>query len=635
MAKRYLDLCSLKDARDRMKQSFISPGRHEIIPLAEAVGRVTAEPLYATYPVPEVNIAAMDGIAVKSRDTTGAQDQKPKQITDFVYVNTGRIVPPSYDAVIMIEDTWIEGDACQIRKAAHAWQHVRHAGEDIKEGELIIPEGHQIRPFDVGAIATYGIVRLRVRSVNVGIIPTGSELVTPGVRPAPGQVVESNTLLAQAYLSEMGARCTRYRIVPDDPDLIAGTLCDALSENDFVVISAGSSAGTRDYTPEVITSLGEMIFHGVTIKPGKPVMMGKINGKPVLGMPGYPLAAQTVIREFAAPLLTMWGLSMPVHHMVPVQIAQNLTSDPGYDEFIPVSIGIVNNKNWAVSNPRGSGIQMAVVRSNGYIHIPAELEGYETGQNMTGYLTVSPDILDRSLLFVGVRDPALDELSNLIASKNLMIHCCNAGNIGGALSLRRNSCHVAPMNIPSLDQSWQNPYFKLINDIDITRIHIGEIRQGLASMDGSTFDEITSLRFLNRQKGSTCRLLLDELICRHSLDRSLIDGYDIEMGSHHALAAAIRNGYADAGFCSSGIAKAYGLAFIPMASESYELVMRTPAYSEDRIQEMLQIIRSPQFRARIERIGGYLIDKIGSVTRTSPKETREECHAPTDGMMIS
>ncbi len=635
MVKRYLDLCSLKDARERMKQSFVPPNRHEIIPLAEAVGRVTAEPLYATYPVPEVNIAAMDGIAVKSRDTAGAQDQKPKKITDFVYVNTGRIVPPSYDAVIMIEDTWIEGDRCQIRKPAHAWQHIRHAGEDIKEGELIIPEGHRIRPFDIGAIATYGIARVRVRSVNVGIIPTGSELVTLGVRPAPGQVVESNTLLAQAFLSEMGATCTRYRIVPDDIDLIADTLRSALDENDFVLISAGSSAGTRDYTPEVISSLGEMIFHGVTIKPGKPVMMGKINGKPVLGMPGYPLAAQTVVREFAAPLLEMWGLAGPVHNHVPVRIAQNLTSDLGYDEFIPVSIGKVQDRYWAVSNPRGSGIQMAVVRSNGYIHIPAEQEGYETGQPVTGYLTVSPDILDRSLLFVGVRDPALDELNTHLSARNMTIHCCNAGNIGGALALCRNSCHVAPMNIPSLDQSWQNPYFKMISEIDITRVHIGEIRQGLASMDGVTFDEITSIRFLNRQKGSTCRLLLDELIRRHSLDRSQIDGYDIEMKSHHALAAAIRNGYADAGFCSSGIAKAYGLAFIPMASESYELVMRTPVYSEDRIQEMLQIIRSPRFREQIEKIGGYIIDKIGSVTRTLPNKAKEEGQATVDGMMIS
>jgi putative molybdopterin biosynthesis protein len=378
-----------------------------------------------------------------------------------------------------------------------------------------------------------------------------------------------------------------------------------------------------------------MIFHGVTIKPGKPVMMGKINGKPVLGMPGYPLAAQTVVREFAAPLLAMWGLAHPLHHKVPVQIAQNLTSDLGYDEFIPVSIGKVQDRYWAVSNPRGSGIQMAVVRSNGYIHISSEMEGYEIGRPVTGYLTVSPDILDRSLLFVGVRDPAVDELSTLIAAKRLTIHCCNAGNIGGALSLCRNSCHVAPMNIPSLDQSWQNPYFKLLRDLDITRIHIGEIRQGLASMDGVTFDEITSLRFLNRQKGSTCRLLLDELIRRHSLDSSLIDGYDIEMKSHHALAAAIRNGYADAGFCSSGIAKAYGLAFIPMASESYELVMRTPTYSEERIQEMLQIIRSPEFRAHIERTGGYVIDKIGSVVRTPPEKTEDERNAPADGMMIS
>ncbi len=290
MPRRYLSLCSIQEALERMTSAFPPPDNSERISLGQSVGRVTSEAIYADYPVPEVNIAAMDGIAVKSRDTAGATETRPVILTNFVYVNTGRIVPPSYDAVIMIEDTWIDGNACRIRKSAPPWQHVRHAGEDIKSGELIIPKGHKIRPFDVGALATYGIARLNVRSVRVGIIPTGSELVTLGTRPAPGQVVESNSLLAEAYLNGMGATSTRYPIVPDDPELIKYTVLTALSENDMVLISAGSSAGTKDFTPEVLASLGDMIFHGVAIKPGKPVMLARIKEKPVLGMPGYPLA---------------------------------------------------------------------------------------------------------------------------------------------------------------------------------------------------------------------------------------------------------------------------------------------------------------------------------------------------------
>ncbi len=613
MPRRYLSLCSIQEALERMTSAFPPPDNSERISLGQSVGRVTSEAIYADYPVPEVNIAAMDGIAVKSRDTAGATETRPVILTNFVYVNTGRIVPPSYDAVIMIEDTWIDGNACRIRKSAPPWQHVRHAGEDIKSGELIIPKGHKIRPFDVGALATYGIARLNVRSVRVGIIPTGSELVTLGTRPAPGQVVESNSLLAEAYLNGMGATSTRYPIVPDDPELIKYTVLTALSENDMVLISAGSSAGTKDFTPEVLASLGDMIFHGVAIKPGKPVMLARIKEKPVLGMPGYPLAAQTVLREFASPLLTWWGLAPHPEPVIPLRLAQTMTSELGYDEYVPVSVGRVNGQDWAVPNPRGSGIQMAVVRANGYIHLPGAVEGIETGSEIRAHLTISPHVLERSLLFVGVRDPALDELTDLAVERGMTLHCCNAGNIEGILSLARGSCHMAPISIPSANEGFANPYFRYVQAMDITRVHIGEIQQGIASREGISFEEIRTARFLNRQKGSTARLLLDEMLGQRGISPDEIDGYSIEMKSHQAVASAICTGYADAGMCSSSVARAYGLNFVPLAHESYELMLQSEMIGHEMIQDLLAVIRSGSYRNRLERIGGFSISRLGSV----------------------
>ena len=631
MLRRYLSLCSLREALDRMMCAFPPPDNSERIPLGQSVGRVTSEAVYAEYPVPEVNIAAMDGIAVKSRDTVGATETRPVTFTNFAYVNTGRIVPPCYDSVIMIEDTWMEGDTCRIRKSAAPWQHVRHAGEDIKSGELIIPKGHQVRPFDVGALATYGIARLNVRSVRVGIIPTGSELVGLGNRPAPGQVVESNSLLAEAYLNGMGATCKRYPIVPDDPELIKYTVLTAISENDAVLISAGSSAGTKDFTPDVLASLGDMIFHGVAIKPGKPVMLARIKEKPVLGMPGYPLAAQTVLREFAAPLLAWWGLAPLPDTTVPVRLAQTMTSELGYDEFVPVSVGKVNGQNWAVPNPRGSGIQMAVVRANGYIHLPAALEGIETGSEVRAHLTVSPHVLDRSLLFVGVRDPALDELTDLAVERGISLHCCNAGNIEGILSVVRGSCHVAPISIPSVSEGFDNPYFRYVRSIDITRVHIGEIQQGIASREGLSFEQLKSASFLNRQKGSTARLLFDELLRQRGISPDEIDGYSIEMKSHQAIASAICNGYADAGVCSSSVAKAFGLAFVPLAHESYELMIPTGMIEQERIRDLLEVIRSRSYHERLEKIGGFSIRNIGSMVRMPGINEREKVVSP-EGM---
>ncbi|HXX55846.1 MAG TPA: molybdopterin-binding protein, partial [Methanoregula sp.] len=237
MVKRYLELRSLEEALSLLVRSFATPRRTETIPVQHSAGRVVAEPVFARYSVPEVNVSAMDGIAVRSRDTVGAGDQNPVTLGHFARVNTGNIVPPEYDAVIMIEEVWEMGDHFQIRRSAAPWQNIRHAGEDIRENKLVLPKGHLIRPFDIGALVTYGITTIVVRAVRVGIIPTGSELVPIGVRPKPGQVVESNTVMAQVYLSQMGAHCTRYPIVPDDPDRIRETLRTATEENDLVLIS--------------------------------------------------------------------------------------------------------------------------------------------------------------------------------------------------------------------------------------------------------------------------------------------------------------------------------------------------------------------------------------------------------------
>ena len=526
MVKRYLSLCSLDHARELLKNSFSIPERTEKVPVVNSLGRVVAKPVYAKYSVPEVNLSAMDGIAVRSRDTIGATDKSPVTLDNFVRVNTGNIVPPEYDAVIMIEDTWEAGDRFQIRKSAAPWQHVRPAGEDIRENRLILARGHLIRAFDIGALATYGITSIEARTVNVGIIPTGSELVALGTRPGPGQVVESNTIMAQVFLNSMGAHCTRLPIVRDDPDLITDALASAVKKSDLVIISAGSSAGTRDYTASVISSLGELIFHGVAVKPGKPVMLGKINGKPVLGLPGYPLAAQTMLREFAAPLLEHWGLAPAAKYPVRVRLSQPLNSDPGFDEFVPIFVGRIGGVLWGIPNVRGAGVQMATVKANGYSHIPAPVEGYDTGHELEVFLTTDPGSIERTLILTGSLDPSLENLANLVHDKGLFIHASNVGNTGGLLALKRNTCHAAPISLPSIssvtDARSLKPY---LSCTDPVFVHIAKIEQGVASCDGLTFDNIPDVRFINTKKDSSARKLFDTLIGERGIDPAAINGY--------------------------------------------------------------------------------------------------------------
>ncbi|HTY52589.1 MAG TPA: molybdopterin-binding protein [Methanomicrobiales archaeon] len=448
MPKRYLTLTSLDEALRIVRTSFTPPEGTGTVPLGDSVGRVVASPVYATYPVPEVSIAAMDGIAVASRETRGATEQAPVTLDHILRVNTGNIVPPGFDAVVMIEETWEREGRFQVRRAVAPGQHVRMAGEDIRKGQLVLPRGHQVRSFDIGALATYGITGLEVRSVKVGIIPTGSELVPLGIRPGPGQVVESNTIMAGVFLGEMGATCTKYPIIPDDPDLIRAALASAVEANDLVIISAGSSAGTRDFTAGVIGSLGQLLFHGVAMKPGKPAMLGMIGGKPVLGLPGYPLAAQTVLRELAAPLLESWGLRGAPRCTMQARLSQSLGSDLGFDEFVPVTVGRVGETAWGIPHSRGSAVQMATVRANGYIHIPAPVEGLEAGEAVEVFLTTDPATIDRTVLLVGTIDPALVELADTASGRGLILHAAGNGTPGALLALERGACHAVPLFLP-------------------------------------------------------------------------------------------------------------------------------------------------------------------------------------------
>jgi putative molybdopterin biosynthesis protein len=614
MVKRYLSLCTMELALARMFTSFPPPQTTECVPLEQSVGRVVATPVFARYSVPEVNVSAMDGIAVRSRDTTGASERHPVTLESWARVNTGNIVPAEYDAVVMIEDTWEDGNRFQVRKVASPGQHIRPAGEDIREGRLILPRGHVIRPFDIGALATYGVTQIEARAVSVAIIPTGSELVPFGVRPGPGQVVESNTIMAEVFLSAMGAHCNRLPIVPDDPDLIRETLRSAVSANDLVLISAGSSAGTRDFTEGVISSLGELLFHGVAVRPGKPMLLGKVEGKPVLGLPGYPLAAQTVLREFAAPLLESWGFAPAPRYPVTVRLAQPLVSDPGFDEFVPLFVGRIGTTLYGIPHGKGGFAQMATVKANGYTHIPAPVEGYESGTVLEVLLTTDPGSIERTLILTGSLDPALEGLANLVHDQGLYIHATNLGNTGALLALSRNTCHAAPLSLParSLLMSYP-PITRYLPAGDVIFVHIAAIEQGIASKEGLGLDGLTGIRFVNTKKESPSRVILDALLAERGIDPSMLDGYRNEVHGPQAVAAAIQNGFADAGMCTSGVASAAGLRFVPVAHEDYELAIRRDQLEDPRIRTLVALIRSPAYRAVLSAIGGYDLSLTGTV----------------------
>ncbi len=614
MVKRYLNVISLDDALALLSREFSCNPSIVPVHLEEAAGQITAGPVFARYSVPEIHLSAMDGIAVISADTRGASEQHPVPLPRAARVNTGNVVPPEYDAVVMIEDVWETDGKYTVRKAAAPWQHIRPAGEDLAESEMVMPSAHRIRAHEIGALATYGITHPDVIAVRVGLVPTGSELVPAGTRPKPGQVVESNTVMAKAILTEAGATCTRYPFVEDQPEKIKKAIAEAVRENDIVIVSAGSSAGTRDYTADVVAELGEVLVHGVAIKPGKPVIIGKINGKPVFGLPGYPLSALTVLREVILPFLRNYGFFIPEPRVIRASITSALPKEIGSDEFVLCTLGRVGDR-WVVSpQSKGAGVQMSAVRANAYIRAPRASEGFDAGDEVDARLMVTTAEAAEALLVTGSHDPVIDYLADLLRPQGVTLLSTHVGSMGGILALKKDECHAAPTHLLAEDGSYNTTFIrKYLPGTEVDLLCVAGRQQGIVSRDGIGFSEIPGRSFVNRQKGSGTRMLLDYELKKAGIDPAAIPGYDREVSTHIAVALAVKSGEADAGMCVYSAAKALGLPFVPVAQERYELAFRKKYAEDPRLAALIAAIRSPGFKKIMSALGGYDTQETGSV----------------------
>nr|WP_321351095.1 molybdopterin biosynthesis protein [uncultured Methanoregula sp.] len=614
MVKRYLSVITLDDALSLLSREFSCVPAVLQVPLEEAAGRITAGPIFARFSVPEIHLAAMDGIAVVSADTKGASEQHPVTLTRAARVNTGNVVPQEYDAVIMIEDVWEKDGTYTIRKATSPWQHVRPAGEDLAESEMVMPSHHRIRPHEIGALATYGITMLDAITVRIGLVPTGSELVPAGTRPAPGQVVESNTVMAKAMLEEAGASCTRYPFVEDRPEMIRAAIETAARENDIVIVSAGSSAGTKDYTADVIAGLGTVLVHGVATKPGKPVIIGTIGGKPVIGLPGYPLSALTIIRELVLPFLRNYGLVVPDPAVIRAEITSALPKEIGSDEFVLCTLGKVGER-WTVSpQSKGAGVQMSAVRANAYIRVPRNSEGYTAGDLVGARLMVPVHEAENALIVTGSHDPVLDYLADLLRPEGITLISTHVGSMGGILALKKDDCHAAPTHLLAEDGSYNTAFLqKYLPQTKIDLICVAGRQQGVVSRTGLALAELPGRAFVNRQRGSGTRMLLDFELKKAGIDPGSIPGYEREVTTHIAVALAVKSGEAEAGLCVYSAAKALNLPFVPVSQERYEIAIRHEHAGDPRVRALIRAIRSARFREILKNLGGYDTTETGTL----------------------
>ena len=289
--------------------------RTDMVPVGEALGRITAEPLYAAISAPHYHACAMDGIALAANVTFGATATTPVivQPEDYVVVDTGDPVPDGCDAVVMIEDVvYGEGSSIDdlgtcpviLHAAIAPWGNVRQIGEDICAGEMLLTSNVRIEPAAMGAMLAAGVQQVAViAKPRVGVIPTGDEVVAPSANPKPGDVMEFNSTIFSGMVRQWGADPIAYPIVPDKPDLVRDAVAKAVAECDIVLLNAGSSAGRDDYSSRAVAAVGEVLYHGIAMKPGKPAILGCAPGSAIVGVPGYPVSGIIVVEQIVKPIV--------------------------------------------------------------------------------------------------------------------------------------------------------------------------------------------------------------------------------------------------------------------------------------------------------------------------------------------
>lgn len=608
-----------------------------------AVGRVLSAPIWAKISSPNYNASAMDGFAVRSPDTKQALLTNAISLeigNQAVYVDTGDPLPDWADGVIPIENVEpidISGNpaadarhphAIRVRAAVTPWNHVRTMGEDIVATELVIPAGHVLRPVDLGAIAACGHDKIRVsQRPIVAIIPTGNELVAVGQPIEEGQIIEFNSIVLAAQIESWGGQPQRHKITADEFDSIQRVVEEASQTCDLILLNAGSSAGSEDYSAEVIASLGELLVHGVAVRPGHPVILGVIENAtrsvPIIGVPGYPVSAALTGEIFIEPLLAKWlGRSPFEPTSIRAKITRKVVSPAGDDDYMRVAVGKVGDHYLAAPLSRGAGVITSLVEADGIAILPRGIQGLPAGAEVDVRLYRTPDEIDRTIFAIGSHDLTLDLLSQYLSKEDRRLTSANVGSLAGLVALRRGEAHLAGSHLLDPDTGQYNlTYIKqYLAEQSIIVVGFVDRQQGLIVQRGNP-KQLSSLNdivinkatFVNRQHGAGTRVLLDHQLNSACIASDSIRGYNHEEYTHLAVAAAVKSGRADCGLGIAAAAEALDLDFIPLFPEEYDLIIPVKYYSSDLLAPLLRILADEDFKNQVNTLPGYDVTRMGNI----------------------
>ncbi|RTZ98879.1 MAG: molybdopterin biosynthesis protein [Deltaproteobacteria bacterium] len=633
----YLKMKPLAEARQIMFDAFGNRDSWpaEQVAVTDAVGRVLAEAVVARLSSPNVHTAAMDGIAVQAADTFGASETAPKTLTvgsQAVYINTGQVMPPDTNAVIMIEHlNVLDDEQIEIEAPAFPWQHVRKVGEDIVATELLFPGNHQITPYCIGALISGGVFSVPVkRRPKVLIIPTGGEVVDWQADdyqgPGPGQVLESNSFVLGRLVESVGGVFVKHPILADDADLIRQAVKDGVNGDfDMILTIGGSSAGAKDLAKMVFSSLGDILVHGVTIMPGKPILVSCVNDKPVFGIPGYQVSAIIAFEQFVGSLIRHWqGLPEVKRDTAMVVPTRKIPSRLGTEEFVRVKIGAVGDRLVATPLSRGSGNITSITEADGIIRIPQHMEGLLDEDAVPAELLRTLEAVKNTIVVVGSHDNTLDVLADMIQTRSghISLSSSHVGSMGGLMALKKGGCHLAGAHLLDTESGEYNTAYinRYLPDLKVRQVTLVHRDQGLIipknnpkkiqGLEDLTREDVT---FLNRQGGSGTRILLDYRLNQLGIDPAAVSGYGNEEFTHMAVAVAVLSGAADTGLGIFAAARALDLDFIPVVTEQYDLIIPEIYFEWENIQMLLSVIRSDTFKRRVVGLGGYHTEKTGTL----------------------
>ncbi|MBE0686248.1 MAG: molybdopterin biosynthesis protein [Anaerolineaceae bacterium] len=607
------------------------------------VGRVLAKPIWAKISSPHYHASAMDGFAIKSVDIQNAMPTRPISLRideQAIYVDTGDPIPDWANCVMPIENTEAinaNGEivsnkrdpyAIRVRNSLTPWSHIRPMGEDIVATELVLPANRILIPVDLGAIAASGQTKVDViKKPVVSILPTGTELIQVGEEIKRGDIIEYNSIVLAAQIISWGGDAMRYPITKDNFDDLCTQVLFAAERSDLILINAGSSAGSEDFSSKVIEKLGEVYVHGVAVRPGHPVILGMIFSNdrkqvPIIGVPGYPVSAALTGEIFVKPLLQEWtGKNDQEQETIEAELTRKITSPAGDDDYVRVVTAKVGNRILAAPLSRGAGVITSMVRSDGYAIVQRGIQGKEAGDKITVILNKNKRIIDETLLVIGSHDLTLDLLAEYLSIRGKRLVSANVGSLGGLISLNRGEAHFSGSHLfDPIDGTFNTSYVKkYVKNFEVKIIPWVFREQGLIVQKGN-LKNITSLEdlqrsdvsFINRQRGAGTRILLDYYLEKLGIDSSLIQGYEEEEFTHLNVAAAIKSHRADTGLGITAAARALDLDFIPLFKERYDLIVPEKIYQSEIFKPILLAMTDEEFRSRVQSLDGYDVSCMGT-----------------------